>query len=345
MSTRGSVIFTGSIGLANAEAVFRGLAGSVGSRASRYPDGETQERTMWFTWQGELFQKNPAFELGREVEMDFGGMHFDARPYLKIADGVEPGSIEFEPLGYAKAAVQSYTIFKRLRDEGIVPSETRFQVALPTPLAVLTGLVVVEDGAAVEPAYEAAMLKDLETMIGHIPPQDLAIQWDVCTEILAMDGGPEKLYYDDALTGTLDRIERLSTGIPDAVELGIHLCYGAPGHKHIIEPPDTRSAVLLSNGICQHVRREVNWIHLPVPRGRDDGAYFAPLNDLKLNPETELFLGLIHLTDGVEGAARRSSTARRYVADFGVATECGFGRRDPATISSLLALHAQVADA
>jgi len=54
MGARGSVIFTGSIGLANAEAVFRSLAGSVGSRASRYPDGETQERTMWFTWQGEL---------------------------------------------------------------------------------------------------------------------------------------------------------------------------------------------------------------------------------------------------------------------------------------------------
>jgi hypothetical protein len=31
------------------------------------------------------------------------------------------------------------------------------------------------------------------------------------------------------------------------------------------------------------------------------------------------------------------------VPDFGIATECGFGRRDPATIPALLRLHAEVA--
>jgi hypothetical protein len=31
------------------------------------------------------------------------------------------------------------------------------------------------------------------------------------------------------------------------------------------------------------------------------------------------------------------------VGEFGVATECGLGRRDPATIPDLLRLHAEVA--
>jgi hypothetical protein len=83
---------------------------------------------------------------------------------------------------------------------------------------------------------------------------------------------------------------------------------------------------------------------MPVPRNRTDGAYFAPLERLALRPETELCLGLVHYTDGIEGAKRRLATARKYVKDFSVATECGFGRRDPRTIPELLRLHAAVAE-
>jgi hypothetical protein len=31
------------------------------------------------------------------------------------------------------------------------------------------------------------------------------------------------------------------------------------------------------------------------------------------------------------------------MSDFGIGTECGFGRRDPATILPLLQLHAEIA--
>jgi hypothetical protein len=37
-------------------------------------------------------------------------------------------------------------------------------------------------------------------------------------------------------------------------------------------------------------------------------------------------------------------TARRFIADFAVATECGFGRRAPETIPELLRLHVAAAD-
>jgi hypothetical protein len=81
-----------------------------------------------------------------------------------------------------------------------------------------------------------------------------------------------------------------------------------------------------------------------VPRDRSDDAYFLPLRDLRLDPQTELCLGLVHHTDGVEGTTRRLATARRHAARFSIATECGFGRRDPATIPELLRIHAAVAD-
>jgi len=83
---------------------------------------------------------------------------------------------------------------------------------------------------------------------------------------------------------------------------------------------------------------------MPVPRDRVDDPYFSPLRNLKLKSGTELYLGLIHLTDGVEGAKRRAAAAKRVMSDFGVATECGFGRRPPETIPDLLRLHRAVAE-
>jgi hypothetical protein len=82
---------------------------------------------------------------------------------------------------------------------------------------------------------------------------------------------------------------------------------------------------------------------MPVPRNRDDVAYFAPLHNLHLHPETELYLGLVHYTDGVEGTQRRIAAAQKVIVDFGVATECGLGRRRSETIPELLRIHSEVA--
>ncbi len=55
------------------------------------------------------------------------------------------------------------------------------------------------------------------------------------------------------------------------------------------------------------------------------------------------YCGLVHFTDGVEGMLKRIKAAQQFVADFGGATECGFGRRPPDTIQALLRIHSQVA--
>lgn len=80
-----------------------------------------------------------------------------------------------------------------------------------------------------------------------------------------------------------------------------------------------------------------------VPRNRTDDAYFALLRRLRLHPETELYLGLVHFTDGVAGTRRRIAAAQKVVADFGVATECDMGRRNSETIPELLHIHSEVA--
>src|SRR5207248_6564881 len=170
----------------------------------------------------------------------------------------------------------------------------------------------------------------------------LAIQWDVAVEFGILErAAPDTL--DEAMKWVTEGLVRLASRVPEDVELGYHLCYGDAGHKHFVEPADASKLVGVANAISAGARREINWIHMPVPRNRTDDAYFAPLRSLQLGPETELYLGLVHFTDGVEGTRRRIAAAQRVVADFGVATECGLGRRPSETIPDLLRIHSEVA--
>ena len=344
MTLNGRVHFTGSLGLENEDAVFKALGEAIGSRARRYPDGETGPRYHWIRWVFDLFDRHPS--LVRVGGNEGGGGvrgQVEITPF-RLADGVT--DLDFETLGYARVAIASYERFEVHRAEGTIPAGTRFQVSLPTAVALSTTFMEIGDRMRIEPAVERGLKRDVEAICAAIPADRLAIQWDVCHEVIGYDGasGRWELHYDDILEGALERICRQLGYVSEGVEAGIHLCYGDPGHKHVVEPEDFATCVAFANGICAGSPRPVHWIHMPVPRGRDDDAYFAPLRDLKLNPETELYLGLVHYTDGVDGTRRRIAIAERHVEDFGVATECGFGRRPAETIPELLRIHATVAD-
>ena len=125
--------------------------------------------------------------------------------------------------------------------------------------------------------------------------------------------------------------------------LGFHFCYGDLAHRHLVEPEDLALSVRMANLAIANSRRRVDWVHMPVPIARTDGAYFAPLSGLH-NGDTELILGLIHLGDGLEGAMKRARSARQHRSRFGVATECGLGRRQPETLTEVLRLHREVAE-
>src|SRR5260370_11770511 len=108
----------------------------------------------------------------------------------------------------------------------------------------------------------------------------------------------------------LDRLIRLGNRVPADVQMGYHLCYGDAGHRHFVQPKDTSKLVETANAVSAGVQRPITWIHLPVPSNRSDDAYFAPLHALQLHPETELYLGVVHLHDGAAGAQQRIAAAR-----------------------------------
>jgi methionine synthase II (cobalamin-independent) len=151
------------------------------------------------------------------------------------------------------------------------------------------------------------------------------------------------VWFEPAEAGIIDRLVRIGNRVPADVELGFHLCYGDAGHQHFTQPTDAAVLVRVANALIDGLDRPLNWLHLPVPRERDDEAYYAPLADLRVGDETELYLGLVHRTDGMEGTQRRIAAASKVVPAFGISTECGLGRRPSETVPELLELHAAVA--
>ena len=67
------------------------------------------------------------------------------------------------------------------------------------------------------------------------------------------------------------------------------------------------------------------------------------MGKLLLQNDTELYLGLVHDSDTLDENRARIEKASNYVKNFGIATECGFGRKNPQAIPGLLRLHVMLA--
>lgn len=332
----------GSVNLPDAESVLRTVAGRLGDRMRRIPDGEVGERFYWIQFQTRRFDTMAG--LSRiDVEPIYLRDQFDARPF-QLDEGVAASDLVFPDLGYASAALESYATFERLLDAGAIAPGTRFQVSLPTPAAIAGAFVVPQDRAAFEPAYERALLAELARITDGIPHERLAVQWDTAVEFGLLEGRIEP-WFDDVLDGVIDRAARQAQAVPADVEVGFHLCYGDVEETHFVQPADAGWLAAVTRGILDRAGRPVTWIHLPVPIERDDAAFFAPLADVELPQTTELYLGLLHHEDGPEGAQRRIAAASTAQDRFGVATECGFGRGPSERTAGLLDLHAAVAEA
>ena len=330
----------GSVPLANSETVFRVAAETLGGLITRMPDGETGARGDWVQWLVHLVRDHPQFELpGGSIDYT---ANRSARAYYRVKSGIDPASIGFGRLGYADYARDSYAVFARLKKAGAIDPAARLLVAMPTPLAFLQVLIAPDQRAALDNAYWRAALDEVAAIVASVPAHELAIQWDTVFELLILEGARTS-GIDDTRAGLLDRLRRLGEAVPRDVELGYHFCYGDMNHRHSLEPRDMGLMIDLANDLAKALPRPIAYFHMPVPRGRDDAAYFAPLARLASEASTELYLGLVHFTDGIDGARRRIAVASRYRQDFGIATECGFGRRAPETIQRLLELHAEIA--
>jgi hypothetical protein len=341
-----TVHFVGSIPLPDAETVFRRLTAAAGPYLLRLPDGETGIRKTWIRFLQDVLAGNPAIERAEDVP-PFKFTQWDGKvlreiPRLRLRAGATPDPATFTT-GYADMAIASWSVFDRLQTAGIIPPKVKFQVSLPTPIAPTYNNMVPSDRPALLPALTAHFMAEVAKIADAIPNDRVALQWDVCQEVLAWEG-----YYEpgpvDFRAETIEILAAIGDGVPAAIEIGYHLCYGSPADEHCVQPKDMAIMVEMTNAIAAGVTRPIQFFHMPVPKERTDDAYFSPLEDLRLDPATEQYLGLIHYNDGA-GDMARLAAARRHARVDGVATECGMARGDPARLTVMLAAHVRAAQA
>jgi hypothetical protein len=335
-----NVHLVGSIGLDSVEEVFSTVGRLLGKHVKRIPDGEVGPRRLWVSFQYPLLRSSAYLRPDPSGEV----RPTNKFPKLCLAEGVKPEEVLFGELGYAREAKGSYVDFCAARERGEIPQGVRFQVCLPTPMGVIYAFCTARDVLAIDGAYERAMIREVERICRAIPHRDLCLQWDFCHEMIILDGQPQSQF--PTLKASLDdimaRMARLAAAVPTDVELGVHLCYGDFAAKHFAEPKDMGRMVCVANAMVSAVKRPINYLHMPVPLGRSDDAYFAPLQDLQF--KGELYLGVVHAADGVEGTKKRMATAAKYAAEFGIACECGIARaRKPELVNRLLRIHADAA--
>jgi len=330
----------GSVPLPDTETVFRTVAGALGPHLRRLPDGETGERRRWIWFQRAMLERHPTIEVDPTVPpfvlRQWDGKVLRETPLLRFRAGVNPDTVVFET-GYADAARASFAVFERLQAARVIPGGVRLQVCLPTPMASAYMYVSPHARETYVRVYEAALRSALDEIVHTIPDVRLSIQWDVCQEVLIHEGFfPDRP--DDWEQQISAELARLGDAVPPAIEMGYHLCYGSPADEHLVMPRDTGVMVRIANGFRRGLGRRVDFLHMPVPKDRTDAAYFKPLLDLAGFGQTTLYLGLIHHDDHA-GDAARIAAARPFARDFGVATECGWGRTDPHRVPGLLESH------
>ncbi len=339
------LLLVGSIPLDTVEEVFESFGAPLGRYLFAMPDGEVGPRRHWISRvHYQVLSGHPELESVRRPAPDENGVErlFPRNAgdswLFKVKDGVR--QVRFgDPgwrLGYARDAINSYFVFKTLKEKGVLAPHLRFQVSIPMVNSVLPPRIFPDqsDIERVRPGYEAATRAEVATIVAKIPAKELAIQWDCSTEVQDSYGSIPGFPLEGAIERNLTEVRNLSPHIPANVALGYHFCFGTLGGWPRFVPDDLGQAVQLANAFVEASGRRVDWIHIPV-LDRSDDAFFAPLSDLK--PQgARVYLGAIH---NMAGFRARLATARKYLTDFGLGAYCGFGRVPPSELRGILADH------
>ena len=333
----GELLLVGSIPLDTVEQVFRTVGASLGPYLAYMPDGEVGDRRYWIGGVAyRVLNGHPEIETLRRPAPDENGVErwrpqgvhdqfqFRVKPGVREVRFGDPGW----RLGYTRDAVNSYFVFRQLKKEGVIPAGVRFQVCMPLTYSAVTSFFPdPADHQRIVPGFTAALRAETAKMTDLIPPEDLAIQWDLAVEnryleaTLTRDGAKVAQQEAERLMAPAREI---SPHIPREVALGYHSCFGTLNGWPSRQPSDLTGSVLLLNAAVAASGRPVDFLHMPTLGSAED-AFFAPLQDLAVG-DAKVYLGAIHHMHGASGLRGQLNSAWKYLREFGLAAPCGFGR-------------------
>jgi hypothetical protein len=341
------LLLVGSLPADDGESALRSGADFFGDLVFALPDGETGPRGGWVSYEREqLVRPNGGVVTRSETDSPTG---LPRHAYETPVFGLRPGvtEVRWDTWPRIDDAIASYSVFRQLKADGVIPESIRFQVCLPFPASALNALKAdfARDYPIAASGFEDLVGRELRRLFSVIPPEEAAIQWDLAYETLDLERvlawTPEGAW--ERFAGPVTRLTRL---IPAGALVGYHLCYGTFPEWPMYEARDMALLVRMANFAVASSGRTVDWLHLAGPRylRSEDKSFFRPLADLEPG-DARVFLGVVLPIDGAAGLRRRVATASRYLDDFGVAMYCGFGRQPGQDGTETMREHAEVVTA
>lgn len=352
-----AVLLVGSMPFATAEETLRVTAEHLGRDVLAIPDGEVGPRQGWVGYLGQfVYAEHPDLVL-RELPEGFvpykqpDREKHEQEAWQQSVSAVQyelrPGvtDLRLDDIHYGRYALESWKEFQRLQEAGAIGPDVRLQVTLPGFADAIDIFFVPELWERAEAAWEEALAREVAKILEVVPAEKLAIQFDICIEIIDLNFGDETAIptfpaatYEEKFERYTAMFERLGRAVPDErVLCGYHLCYGTWGGWPMSDMKDLQICTDLANAAVRRTGRRVDYIHMPVVPDPDE-AFFAPLAALDVG-DTAINLGMIHDADGLDGFRRRAELARRHLPRFGVASVCGYGREDVDNMAAILDLH------
>jgi hypothetical protein len=117
----------------------------------------------------------------------------------------------------------------------------------------------------------------LHAKLGVFFRTDLAIQWDTAAEICFILESPEipKVISTEVPVAAIARVRE---HVPAEAELGAAPVLRRSRPQSCRGAKDTKLMVDFTNQLVAAIKHPIAWVHMPIPREREDVAYFAPLN-------------------------------------------------------------------
>src|SRR5262245_17351299 len=223
----GELLLVGSIPLDTPQEVFESFGAPLGRYLVAMPDGEVGPRRHWISRvHYQVLAAHPELEVVQHPAPDRDGVERQAPRnaadawWFKVRDGVQ--AVRFGDrgwrLGFARDAINSYFVFRIMKEKGVLPPHLRFQVSIPMVNSALPPRIFPNpaDLEKIRPGYESATRAEVAKIVETIPNDELAIQWDCSTEIQDAYGAAG-FPIEGAIERNLDQVRNLSPHIPSNV--------------------------------------------------------------------------------------------------------------------------------
>jgi len=258
---KGPVLLVGSVPLETAKAVMALCARELAGQLDFLSDGETGFRQEFIQGMAlTTFYGHPDLETVQRPAQGWRPRGYNDLWKFRVRRGAQ---LRFDHLQYAADAIKSYDDFCTLRAEGLIGPNTRFMVALPlAETGAMPFGATLDDSTKLHDAFQEALIRETERIAQNVSANDLVIQWDCPIETINVAGRDiGRKDQSEPLQRFLDSLAAVAMNVPASAFMGVHLCYGNLGERHVLEPTDLSVCVTMANAACALVGRQIDYFH------------------------------------------------------------------------------------